>query len=49
MKIFFTVNGWSPVGEFFPPSKLKPKPEPSFDNTILVNGPNTLFAMTSAS
>lgn len=47
MKIFFTVNGWSPVGEFLPPSKLNPKPEPSLDNVTLISCPNTRLVAVS--
>lgn len=49
MNIFFTVNGWSPVGEFLPPSKLKPNPEPSLDNDTFVIGPKTRLDKTSES
>lgn len=49
VKIFFTIKGWSPVGEFLPPSKLKPKPEPSLDNITLVKGPKTRLLTTSKS
>lgn len=49
VKVFFTVIGWSPVGEFLPPFKLKPKPEPSLDNITLVKGPKTRLLTKSES
>lgn len=38
MNIFFITKGLSPVGQSFPPSKLKPNPAPSLTRTKVEGG-----------
>ena len=39
VKIFLMVKGLSPRGESLPPSKLNPRPVPSFFRTTVFGGP----------
>jgi len=44
VKIFFIVNGLSPKRECLPPSKLKPRPVPSFLKVKERGGPRGILS-----
>jgi len=41
VNIFLMVSGLSPNGESLPPSRLKPKPAPSFVSMMVSGGPRS--------